>query len=310
VPNGLLGSLERERCFVDEYLSTQLVAMLTGMARTLGDQDPGVLASIVDALVAEADHRRARGYVSIDDASPEALERLVERARVLKKRFEALLYLRRESTPIEEHIRPWVTAMSAATAGAIAFTLQLWFGTGRSAVGQQLGWGFVIVLMLVAVTYGTKERLQIAGVQWLSRSLGRLYARRSTRFFTSPRTLVLSARESFAEESFERADADARTTVAMVRLRFVHEGRVRPAAASGQLRLIFRYDLSPLFPRLHDPVKIVGIVDRDARRVRFVDAPRRYRLSLGVTLGAGGIERTLSAAIVMDKFGLYGIDRG
>src|SRR5262249_36453321 len=158
---------------VDEYLSTQLVSVLTSMVRTLGDRDRTVAARLVDAFVAEADHRRARGYLSMESTSRDELERLVERAGVLKKRFQSMLYLRREATPMEERIRPWVTALSAATAGAVAFALQLAFGTGRSAVGQKLGWGLVVLLILAAVTYGTKERLQIAGVHWLSRSLGR-----------------------------------------------------------------------------------------------------------------------------------------
>jgi hypothetical protein len=298
---------ERERGFVDEYLSTQLVATLTGMVRTLGDGDRVVAARIADALIAEADHRRARGYLSIESTSRAELEHFVERAGVLKKRFQGMLYLRRESTPIEERIRPWVTALSAATAGAVAFALQLVFGTGRSAVGQQLGWGFVVLLMLVAVTYGTKERLQIAGVHWLSRSLGRWYARRATRFYTASRTLVLSAQESFDERAFEPADADA-TTPPMVRLRFVHEGHLRAAAARGHLRLIFRFDLSPLLPRLRDPIKAIGVVDRNTHRVQLVDAPRTYRLPVRAALTAGDAERRTEASLVLDKFGLQRVE--
>src|SRR5262249_33787724 len=156
-------------------------------------------------------------------------------------------------------------AFSAATAGVVAFSLQLLFGGGRSSLGQQVGWGFVVLLMIVALAYGTKERLQIAGVHLLSRSLGRWYARRATRFYTSSRALVLRSQESFAEQTFEPANESDAAPV--VRLRFLHDAHLLPNAAQGQLRLIFRYDLSPLFPRHHDPIKAVGVVDRRTRTV-------------------------------------------
>lgn len=298
----------RERGFVDEYLSTQLLAMLTSMARALGDADRRIESQVVDALIAEGDHRRARGYVSSEETSAEGLERYVERAGLLKKRFGAMLHLRRESTPIEERIRPWVTALSAASAGAVAFALQLWFGTGRSAVGRQVGWGFVVLLMMVALTYGTKERLQIAGVHWLSRGLGRWYARRATKLYTTAGALALTARESFDEQALDPGDGDTTAAVPAVRIRFVHEGQLRAAAAQGQLRLIFRYDLSPLFPRLHDPVKAVGVVDRETNRVQFLDAPRIYRFAVRSALSSDGIERALAGTAVLDKFGLQRIE--
>ncbi len=303
---------ERERGYVDEYLSTEFVAMLTEMARALDRlerRDAWVERArgrIVDALIAESDHRQARGYISIEDTSPEGLARYVERRAALKKRFQSMLYLRRRSTAIEERIRPWVTALSAASAGVVAFSLQLFFGTGRSRLGEQVGWSFVALLMVVALAYGTKERLQIAGVQWLSRGLGRWYARRSTRLYTSSGALVLTAVESFAEQPLTTSDdEDAAPTV---KLRFVHEASLQPAAARGQLRLIFRYDLSPLFPRMHDPLKTVGAVDRDAHDVRLVDAPRTYRVPISMELSAGDLERTLTASLVMDKFGLQRIE--
>lgn len=302
---------ERERGYVDEYLSTEVVSMLTEMARALDGLEhkdasiERVQARIVDALIAESDHRRTRGYASIEDTSPEGLARYVERRGALKKRFQAMLYLRRQSTPIEERIRPWVTALSAATAGVVAFSLQLLFGAGRSGIGQKVGWSFVVLLAVVALAYGTKERLQIAGVQWLSRGLGRWYARRSTRLFGSSGALVLAARESFTEQATGSGeDEDA---VPMVKLRFEHEARLQPGAAHGQLRLIFRYDLSPLFPRMHDPLKTVGAVDRATHTVHFVDAPRTYRLPVRIELSADGIARTLNASLVMDKFGLHRI---
>jgi hypothetical protein len=308
-------AMARECELVDEYLSMQLVATLTDMARALGDieaprraeldadiDDVGV--HVRQALRAESQHRRARGYVSIEDASEEALARYVERAALLKKRFQALLYLRRTSRPIEERIRPWVTALSAATAGAVAFSLQLIFGTARSPATQQVGWGFVALLILVALTYGTKERLQIAGVHWLSRGLGRLYARRSTRFSTASGAVVLEARESFAEEAVASDDSDDTRAVATARLRFVHEGRWLQPAAPGPLRLIFRYDLSPLFPRLHDPLKTIGVLDQETGELQFVEAPRAYRLPVRVSISSHEVERSLSTVVVADKRGL------
>jgi hypothetical protein len=89
-----------------------------------------------------------------------------------------------------------------------------------------------------------------------------------------------------------------------VRLRFVHEGRLRERVAHGPLRLLFRYDLSPMFPRLHNPLKSIGVLDHETGELRFVDAPRTYRMPVRLSFSSRDIERSVSAVVLMDKFGL------
>jgi len=249
------------------------------------------------------------GVMSLERATESAF--VAGRTSALKKRFQSILYLRRESWPVVERVQPWVAAVSAATAGAVAFSLQLLLGRSRLSAGQQLGSGLLLLVLIAALAYGTKERLQLASQRWLARRMGHFYAHQATRFFAADGTQVVTARESFDNELSTATEPDSLVTSSTVKLRFVHRGRIRSTSRSdGQLRLIFRYDLSPLFPRLHDPVKTVGVVDREARRVHFVDAPRGYKLSLHATLRCDEVERTTTGSLILDKFGLHRFEAG
>jgi hypothetical protein len=52
----------------------------------------------------------------------------------------------------------------------------------------------------------------------------------------------------------------------------------------------------------------VGTVDSRARAVRFVEAPRTYRVPARLTLSSAEATRTVAAIVVMHKLGLDRIE--
>src|SRR5205814_1152709 len=71
-----------------------------------------------------------------------------------------------------------------------------------------------------------------------------------------------------------------------------------------RLKIVFRYDLSPILTRLDDSVKRVPVPARDAEKVHFAAAPRLYRvpMKLSVTSEAGTEKR--EASIVLQRHGI------
>jgi hypothetical protein len=75
------------------------------------------------------------------------------------------------------------------------------------------------------------------------------------------------------------------------------------------VRHIFRYDLSPLFPRLSDEMKRVPILDEQGH-VGFAEAPRRYRVHVAVRVKILRETHEERATVVLDKGGLRRIEAG
>jgi hypothetical protein len=72
---------------------------------------------------------------------------------------------------------------------------------------------------------------------------------------------------------------------------------------------VFRYDMSPLFARLDDAHKAIPVLDETTHSVRFVDAPRCYRVPLKLYLECGDETWEEDATLVMHKRGLDRIER-
>jgi len=71
-----------------------------------------------------------------------------------------------------------------------------------------------------------------------------------------------------------------------------------------RVKHIFRYDLSPIFARLDDPVKQVPVLDGATRRVTFMGAPRCYRVAVRIKVRCGGADHEEVATLVLHKRGL------
>lgn len=328
--------LGRERALADEYVSVRLLEMLAGAERALSglaeSRSPHaarlspVVASIEEriarALEQELDYRRDRGFAATDPSSPEALERYLDRASRLKKHFQEVLFLEPQTFQVAERAYHWVAGFVALVASVWAFAWQLALLKQGNAA-QSVGSGLVTVALLAGVVYATKDRLKEIGRNWMTHRVHRVYgAQRITRYRAPARRLpsrdvVVTARESFDQRVARLPDPlnpESGAVQVVNVLRYQHRGTVVPQAqllASGVRREkhVFRYDLSPMFGRLDDALKPVPVLDGESRRVRFIDAPRCYRVPIKVRVECEGEIHEEEATLVVHKRGLERLDR-
>lgn len=326
--------LVRERRLVDEYISVRLFEMLAGAERALS----GVLESksahaerlapvvadvearLAEALSAELAYREAQGFVNAEPSDPSALESYLDRASRLKKHFQEVLFLEPESYKVAERAYHWVAAFFAVVASTWAFAWQIAL-MNQANTATTLSSGVITLALVAGIVYAAKDRIKEIGRNWMTHRVHRVWgAQRVTRYRAPERRLadrdiVVTARESFNQTTRQLADTlnphcDARRTVTV--LGYEHKGEVVPnreLAAAGVRRVkhVFRYDLSPIFARLDDAVKPVPVLD--GKRVRFIDAPRCYRVPISVNVECAGQKHTQHSTLVLHKRGLERLDR-
>ena len=328
----------RERVLVDEYLSVRLLEMLAGVERALEtlvkeappkrrvEVTPVVTAleeKIAAALSAEIAHRVAKKYIHADGASSEVLERYLERASQLKKHFQEVLFLEPEVYEVADRLHHWAAGFAALFASTWAFAWQIALLNRAPSAGSKIGSGLVMLAVIGGLVYVAKDRIKELGRTWIAGNVHRFYAQRVARFRAPKRRLpdrdvIVSARESFDQVTSSRPDPlnpESGAELHGTLLRYFHKGHVHPCAAlsdSGVRRVkhVFRYDFSPLFARLDDAVKKVPVLEEGGRRVRFVDAPRCYRLPVKLTVKSQGHTWTESGTLVMHKRGLDRLEYG
>ncbi len=312
--------LARERALADEFLSGQLLELLTAAeetcARMLAPAGlPGyravaqrLRARVGDALAHELAHRDATGQVLPDD-DPEALALFLDRAAHLKKHFQEVLFLEPETKMIDEALRNWVGISGAATAFVIYFGLQA-LQTSAAA-----GLGLWALMTVGAVAYALKDRAKELTRQWLSGKLSHLYANRvmvlrEPRRFEPSRNAVMRARESMFQARVARPDPLNPESGAMQRVVTVHyRQRARVVRLKGptggvfeRLKIVFRYDLAPILTRLDDSPKRVPLAVGNG--VRFADAPRLYRVPMRVQVITPVSTETRDVVIVLSRRGI------
>jgi hypothetical protein len=328
--------LTRERTLVDEYVSVRLFEMLAGAERALSNvvesKSPHavrlapVLAAvdgrIAEALSDELAYREAQGFANADPASPYALERYLDRASRLKKHFQEVLFLEQETFQVAERAYHWIAAFVAVLASTWAFAWQIALMNQANAA-TTVSSGVVVLAISAGLVYAGKDRIKEIGRNWMTHRVQRVWGAQRISRYRAPhrrlptRDVVVSARESWSQ-SVERLpdplnpECGASTPITV--LTYEHRGEVVPNAQlvrSGVRRVkhVFRYDLSPIFPRLDDATKPVPVLDDVSRRVRFIDAPRCYRLPVTVEIESGGQKYTERATLVMHKRGLERIER-
>jgi hypothetical protein len=328
--------LMRERKLVDEYVSVRLFEMLAGAERALSNvvesKSPHaarlapvaaeVEARLAEALAEELGYREMRGFANADPTSPHALERYLDRASRLKKHFQEVLFLEQESFQIAERAYHWVAGFVALLASTWAFAWQLALAQ-RANAATTLGSGVIFVALVAGIVYATKDRIKEIGRNWVTHRVHRVWgAQRITRYRAPQRRLsgcdvVVSARESFHQRIALLPDPlnpECGASTPITVLSYEHRGEVIPNAQlvrSGVHRVkhVFRYDLSPLFARLDDATKPVPVLDDASRRVRFIDAPRCYRVPVVVEVESGGHKHAERATLVMHKRGLERLER-
>jgi hypothetical protein len=320
-------ALARERSLVDEFLSGQLLELLTvaedTCARMLAPAGlPGYAAvaqklrgRIASALTAEMRAREGKGEVFPDAEDLEALSLFLDRAAQLKKHFQGVLFLEPQTRMIDEAVRNWVGLSGAAAAFILYFALQA-LQTSAAA-----GLGLWTLMTVGAVAYALKDRAKELTRQWLAGKLSHLYAQRvlilrEPEKLERTRNVVLRARESMAQARVTRPDPLNPGSGALQRVVTLHyKQRAKVTRMRGQgaqvferLKIIFRYDLAPILTRLDDSMKRVPVPEGEG--VRFSNAPRMYRVPFRLSLVTAAAVERRDALIVLDRRGIARIAAG
>src|SRR6266403_2069154 len=278
--------LSRERVLADEFLSGQLLELLTvaeeTCARMLAPAGlPGYRAvaqklgqRIAEALASELRVRESKGEMLPDGEDVEALALFLDRAAQLKKHFQEVLFLEPQTRMLDEALRNWVGLSGAATAFVIYFGLQA-LQTSAAA-----GLGLWTLMTVGAVAYALKDRAKELTRQWLAQ-----------------------ARVARADPLNPGSGAVQR----VVTLDYKQRARVTrlkgpDAETFERLKIVFRYDLAPILTRLDDSVKRVPV--QAGPGVRFADAPRLYRVPLSLLVSTPAGDEQREAVIVLNRRGI------
>jgi hypothetical protein len=328
-PGGPPG-LARERELSDEFLSGQLLElhtvaeetctrMVTSGARKLAGYRSVALKlrnRVACDLRAELEERARRGYLQPEEGDVEGLAAFLERAALLKKHFQEMLFLTPEVAMVDKQSRDLVALAGAATAFVGYFVLQALQTSAAARAGLSVG----TVLTLGAFAYALKDRMKELTRQWLAGKLSHLYANRVLTLraparISAARAVVLQARESFTQTRESRSDPlnpEEGATQRLVVVRYRQRTRVKkssdPALAGFRFaKLVFRYDLSPLLTRLDDSVKRVPVPGHGRSPVRFADAPRIYRIALRLSVRTEEGVDERRALVLLRRDGICGI---
>ena len=328
--------ITRERKLVDEYISVRLLEMLAGAERALSGlaQSKSAHASqllpvvalveerLAEVLASELVYREEHGFANADPSSAAALEQYVARSSRLKKHFQEVLFLEPETFQVAERAYHWIAAFVAVLASTWAFAWQIALAS-RASAEATVSSGVITLALIAGLVYAAKDRIKEIGRNWMTHRVHRVWgAQRITRYRAPSRRLpgrdvVVTARESFHQAVTVLPDAlnpEVGATHAVTMLTYEHKGNIVPNAqllASGVRRVkhVFRYDLSPLFARLDDALKPVPVLDEQTRKVRFIDAPRCYRVPLKVAVRCGAQNYTENATLVIHKRGLERLEK-
>lgn len=332
---GDTAEIARERLLVDEYASVRVLEMLAEAKRAFTELPcprpasvdlEGALARVcarIDAAIGEEiAHRRRSNYLTMKDPSPAALDAYVARSARLKKHFQEVLFLDRESYQLDERVHQFMASIAALLAGGGAFLLQMELvGHGRSP-DVALGARLLVIALLVGACYMARDRIKDLVRRWLTGKVYRFHAQRVSRYRVpegrlATHDVVLRTRERCDQTTRSLPDLlnpQSGASLPRTRIRYLQRGVVRfPSDLSiegvSRVRHIFRYDVSPLLPRLADDVRRVPFVDRSGA-VRFAEAPRRYQIPVCVRLRHGAEVHERQATVVLEKRGITRIDPG
>jgi hypothetical protein len=327
--------IARERGLVDEYVSVRLLEALASAERAIAalrdsrnprlpEYEPALQdaeARLAEMLEQEVAHRDGRGWLHPAPLEPASLEGYIERASRLKKHFQEVLFLEREQYQVAERLHNWVAMLVAVIASTWAFSWQILLTSRAPSSASRVGSGLFFLAVVVGLIYAVKDRIKELGRAWISGNVHRFYAQRVARWRAPARRLpgrdlVVRARESFDTSVVRNPDPlnpESGATTASTLVRYVHRGVVyaKEALRDGGVRRVkhvFRYDLSPLFARLDDPVKQVPVLDGATRRVTFTAAPRCYRVPVRLRVRSTDGTRDERATLVLHKRGLDRLD--
>lgn len=324
----------RERRLVAEFLSNHAIDFIAGVLHSIDDELCGARSRqkagyldvaaelrpfLAERLAREFAYRREHGFLCPEERNPSLLERYVARASQLKKHFQEVLFLELEAERADRRFRNLYGAVAATLAALWALPLGFLLTGGAGLTGLGLGLGSTLALLVAS--YAVKDRIKEMARDWLSHRVSR-YAGRITDLSVPARLLetpwrIARVRESFFVQRSTRTDPlnpDLGPTRPVVVLRYLFRGTVRgdPRLAwqgLDRLKLVFRYDLTPLFARLDDPIKELPVLASDGRDICFAEAARSYRLPIRIALRHRGVEEEEEGVLVAHKLGLERLER-
>ena len=320
----------RERELADEFVSVRLLEMLAESQRALqgaarsgapSELTEGVRDRIAEALRDEFAYRQRKKFLRAERRSEADVDAYLARAARLKKHFEEVLFLDRETEQLDERVQQWMSTVGALLGGIVAFVAIQIALTHRRPGPLEVGWGLATLAMIAGLGYAARHHMREWGRGWLAGKMVRFHAQRISRCRVPARWLaskagapVIEAREWCHQATTSRPDPlnpEAGASLRITHLHYLHKGVVHPQrelsrAGVKSVRHIFRYDLSSLFARLDDDRKLVPVVDGNGR-VSVIEAMRKYRVRVDVRATFAGERHVHKTEIILDKNGLQGI---
>ena len=321
--------LARERKLAAEFLSNQVIELISRVQRAVDHlvttrrpvkksiEAPlrALQRKLARELGAEYAYRREQGFPSPSSADPVELDRYVSRSSSLKKHFQEILFLQIDAEHVDKRLRYFVSTVAAILAALVVIPLTA-IATGSHGLGG-LGFGLSTSLLIAVLAYGVRERIKEGVRGWLTSRAAKV-GRRTTLSIpprgTEEEQRVARVRETFSTRRTRQTDPvhpDLPSSLPMICLRYQMTGVVsgEPGARRAQrVKLVFRYDLTPIFSRLHDPVEEVPILDETGERLSFAEAPRLYRFPVEARLFDGEKTETISGKLLVHKGGLVRIE--
>ena len=323
----------KERALIDEFVSVRLLDMLADADRLARDSGAasvppavrsafeGLSARIAEVLGEEMAYRDSRGFLRTNTSSPEALDRYLARAARLKKHFEEVLFLDRESEQLDERLQVW-TRVAGALVGGIVATIPLQLILARRPARGEIGWSILVLALITGLAYALREHIKELGRSWLTGKMVRFHTQRVSRCRVPARRLptrdvLVEAREWCRQLTRARPDPlnpEGGASLRVMQVHYLHRGWILPQTdlwSAGVRRVlhIFRYDLSPLFARLDDEPKPVPVIEPGGA-VTFVAAARRYHVPISIRLEVAGDRHEERATLVLDRGGVRRIALG
>lgn len=310
-------ALVRELGLAEEYISNQLLMLLTRVTQSMGparvrSQRKVVVpllghTDIVDAVVrqaleAETAYRSARQmrWVSVKEAGE--IEAFVHRAALLKKHFQQALFLDARAYMLDQRLRNWIAATMAMIASSFYFVWQIWIlNTATSAASTTVS--LVVACAIAALIYAAKDRIKEVGRDWLTRRVKLQYADRVAHLSLQHR---MDARKTEFALARETIKVDRRTqpdplNPALGDTQVVHNLQICERLRHTGLPLlhqqglvglkhVFRYDMSPLLVKLDDQRKRVLMMDAQTGKLRTRSGTRVYLIPITVQMTLVGTE--------------------
>lgn len=321
-----------ERVLAAEFLSNHVIELIARTQRAIdqiaarkggGAESQmrlllqGLRATLARGLADELAFRRARGFPSPQSADARELERFVSRTGSLKKHFQEILFLRLETQQVGRRLRYLVSSFAALTAALTVIpVVAVTTGShGLQGVGLGLSSSFIILIL----AYGVRERIKEGVRGWLTAraaKVGRLTTLTAPERPQAPQLRVGRVREVFSTRAAEEVDPahpDLNSTLPVIRLRYQLQGEMKGDArlalhGSRRVKMVFRYDFTPLFSRLHDPVEEVPVLDETGEGLHFTEAPRLYRVPIEARIRYGDASESFEGTLLAHKYGLVRIE--